>query len=330
MGRGNTVSDSQSFAAGYQNTVSGKTASARGQGNNVSGQAAHAEGYNNGVHAQCAHAEGQSNQATGQDSHAEGYRNTASAFGAHVEGQDNSAAGSVSHVEGYKNRANHTCHHVFGKYNSPDPSENAETTYGDYIEIVGNGTADDARSNARTLDWDGNEVLAGKLTMGAGPTGDMDAATKKYVDDNIPAVPEAATNAPEDLGTAAVGSSAKYAKEDHVHKMPSASDVGAAAKSWTQCSGSSTSASQTITYPAEATELLIKAKSSNSNAPAYFCNVPVAAVSDVSIIQIGGYYYSSSDFGIANVNHDATNRTIAFRNLRYAGTTGGTVTVYWR
>jgi hypothetical protein len=41
---------------------------------------------------------------------------------------------------------------------------------GDYVEIVGNGTADNARSNARTLDWSGNEVLAGSLTVGSAPT----------------------------------------------------------------------------------------------------------------------------------------------------------------
>ena len=40
-------------------------------------------------------------------------------------------------------------------------------------------------------------------------------------------VPEAATATPSDLGTAAVGNSAKYARENHVHKMPNASDVGA-------------------------------------------------------------------------------------------------------
>lgn len=43
-------------------------------------------------------------------------------------------------------------------------------------------------------------------------------------------IPDAATATPSDLGTAAVGSSAKYAKEDHVHKMPTASDVGAYVK----------------------------------------------------------------------------------------------------
>lgn len=47
----------------------------------------------------------------------------------------------------------------------------------------------------------------------------------------IPTVPSAATATPSDLGTAAVGSSAKYAREDHVHTKPtySASDVGAVA-----------------------------------------------------------------------------------------------------
>lgn len=45
----------------------------------------------------------------------------------------------------------------------------------------------------------------------------------KQVKDSIPA---AATATPSDLGTAAVGSSAKYAKEDHVHKKPTAAELG--------------------------------------------------------------------------------------------------------
>lgn len=41
--------------------------------------------------------------------------------------------------------------------------------------------------------------------------------------------PAAATSAPSDLGAAARGTSDKYARQDHVHKMPSAADVGAVA-----------------------------------------------------------------------------------------------------
>lgn len=42
-------------------------------------------------------------------------------------------------------------------------------------------------------------------------------------------VPSAATATPAALGTAAVGTSSKYAKEDHVHAMPTAANVGAIA-----------------------------------------------------------------------------------------------------
>lgn len=47
-------------------------------------------------------------------------------------------------------------------------------------------------------------------------------------------IPLPAVNTPEDLGTAAVGSSSRYALEDHVHNMPSASDVGAVSTSEVQ------------------------------------------------------------------------------------------------
>ena len=58
----------------------------------------------------------------------------------------------------------------------------------------------------------------------------------------IPTVPSAATANPENLGTKAVGTSTKYAREDHVHQMPSASDVGAVA------APSSPSAGDVLTY----------------------------------------------------------------------------------
>lgn len=40
-----------------------------------------------------------------------------------------------------------------------------------YAEIVGNGLDDSNRSNARTLDWQGNEYLSGGLTLGDGSKG---------------------------------------------------------------------------------------------------------------------------------------------------------------
>lgn len=63
--------------------------------------------------------------------------------GSHIEGLETIAAGDYSHVQ--------------GKYNEID-------TEGKYAHIVGNGTGEDNRSNAHTLDWEGNAWYAGKVT----------------------------------------------------------------------------------------------------------------------------------------------------------------------
>lgn len=44
-----------------------------------------------------------------------------------------------------------------GRYNLIDDNDT-------YAHIVGNGTAENARSNAHTLDWDGNAWYAGSLS----------------------------------------------------------------------------------------------------------------------------------------------------------------------
>lgn len=70
------------------------------------------------------------------------------------------------------------CELVFGSYNThyaPSGGHIPPNDAGPYVEEVGNGSDADHRSNARTLDWNGNETLAGKLTLGALPSADMDA-----------------------------------------------------------------------------------------------------------------------------------------------------------
>lgn len=188
FGRNNNVSASFSFASGYGNVVqkvqnsNSQCAAAIGDGNIVDGYTAFAEGYYNQALKQCAHAEGQSTIANANQAHSEGYGTTASGYNAHAENDRTIASGVDSHAEGLGTIANHQCQHVFGRRNIPDPSAEASSTYGNYVEIVGNGQNENELSNARTLDWDGNEVLAGKLTLGAGPSADMDAATKQYAD----------------------------------------------------------------------------------------------------------------------------------------------------
>jgi len=108
------------------------------------------------------------NVASGSYSHAEGESTTASGDSSHAEGNSTTASGRTAHSEGIYTIANHKSQHVFGEYNVADPSNAATSVRGNYIEIVGNGTDTSARSNARTLDWSGNETLAGSITLGKG------------------------------------------------------------------------------------------------------------------------------------------------------------------
>lgn len=134
-----------------------------------------------------------SNEATGDYSHAEGNDTIASGDASHAEGFWTEAKGSYTHVEGFRTLAKDNCshaegagtiarafQHVQGKYNIEDTMT--------FAHIVGNGNDMDDRSNAHTLDWDGNAWYAGKVSAGtpespADPTEDNDLVTKKYVDE---------------------------------------------------------------------------------------------------------------------------------------------------
>ena len=151
-------------------TTLGTKATAEGEYNTASGNRSHAEGYYS--------------SASGAASHAENYHTTASGSYTHAEGYYTTASGNYSHAEGYYTTAQRKSQHVFGEYNILDTA-GSTTTRGTYVEIVGNGSSTSNRNNARTLDWSGNETLAGKLTLGADPTANMEAATKQYVDNKV-------------------------------------------------------------------------------------------------------------------------------------------------
>lgn len=175
-------------AEGYSTAASGDASHAEGEFTTASEANAHAEGYYTTASNYGSHAEGEYTTAGGESSHAEGYHTTASGDYSHATGWYTTASGYTSHAEGYQTTANHKSQHVFGEYNVLDTSTYPSTARGTYVEIVGKGTSNSARSNARTLDWNGNETLAGKLTLGAAPTANMDAATKQYVDNAMTVV----------------------------------------------------------------------------------------------------------------------------------------------
>lgn len=124
--------------------------------------------------------------ANGANSTAEGLSTTAGGVASHSEGQGSRASGSNSHAEGNYTIANHRSQHVFGEYNIFDDSGQPATNRGNFVEIVGNGN-DTTRSNARTLDWNGNEVLAGNLTLGMGS--DAKTLTKEKLGSILSPIP---------------------------------------------------------------------------------------------------------------------------------------------
>lgn len=198
---GSTVGEG-SFAFGSDVTAEGNTS--------------HAEGTHTIAYGVNSHAEGEYTQATGPNSHAEGDLTYAQAACTHAEGCESSASGQYSHAEGYGTTADRKSQHVSGEYNVRD-SSGTPFSRGAYAEIVGNGTASNARSNARALDWSGNERLNGTLYVGcnADSTGGTEVATKddipgtvsKTYDGLCPALPNETTTT-------------KYLRQDGTWQVP--------------------------------------------------------------------------------------------------------------
>lgn len=186
-----------STAEGGQTAASGKYSHAENEKTTASGRSAHAEGYNSTASGSYSHAENDST-ASGLYAHSEGYRTTASGRYSHSEGIDAIASGESSHAEGAATTASGIHSHAqgfgtiaaaqnqtaIGKFNIKDNLQ-------EFAEIVGNGTDDNNRSNARTLDWNGNETLAGGLTLGSPLTianGGTGATTAEGARSNLLAV----------------------------------------------------------------------------------------------------------------------------------------------
>ena len=145
-----------SHAEGSYTTASGSNSHAEGIYTTASGDYSHAEGLLTTASGDNSHAEGYITTASSNYSHAEGSHTTASGSNSHAEGDITTASGDYSHAEGYNTTASSSYQHVQGKFNIEDT-----TTYAD---IIGNGSSNTNRSNAATVDWNGNAWYAGAVT----------------------------------------------------------------------------------------------------------------------------------------------------------------------
>ena len=191
-----------SYAEGRNTQATGYCAHSEGMDTIASAHYAHAEGYGTQALWNYSHAEGNNTTAESLAAHAEGHNTTVRGWGAHAEGFSNQkydnypelatiASGDGSHAEGYCTKAIGDYSHsqnaytiaakegqtALGTCNIEDTSTTTThpsggTEYGQYAVIVGNGTTRNARSNALTIDRQGNimaQGMAGQIIMYAGP-----------------------------------------------------------------------------------------------------------------------------------------------------------------
>ena len=142
-------------------TAIGTSSHAEGGLTTASGEGSHAEGYLTTASGYHSHAEGGETTASGYHSHAEGWKTTASNHFSHAEGNQATASGISSHAAGFNTIAGYTSQTVVGQCND---------NQSDTLFEVGNGTADDARSNAFQVHSNGNVALGGALTDMSGNT----------------------------------------------------------------------------------------------------------------------------------------------------------------
>ena len=113
---------------------------------------------------------GNDSGAQGQSSYAEGQNNMAYGVAAHAEGSNTKAFANYSHTNGQGTIARGIAQTVIGTYNEED--NNA-------LFIIGNGTADNSRSNALMVTRDGRVVIPNSSNI------DNYLVTKQYVDNQI-------------------------------------------------------------------------------------------------------------------------------------------------
>lgn len=199
-----SATDMAAHSEGLATHATASAAHSEGVSTTASGPDSHSEGAGTVASGFCAHSEGSGTLAAGTNSHAEGGGSKAYGPISHAEGCGTIAAGESSHVFGKYNVSDElsddiqewvanthyyeddlvkrtvtetvdevttttvTGYKCYVENTDPEFTVSHWVEYSKmkYVEIVGNGTDTNACSNARALDWEGNEYLAGDLYVG--------------------------------------------------------------------------------------------------------------------------------------------------------------------
>ena len=214
-GSGTRASGANSHAEGGSSLASAQNAHAEGGATTASHSGAHAEGASSLACGSPSHAEGAGTIASGSCAHAEGLSSVASGTNSHAEGYNTIAIGANEHTSGIYNIADsasawiaETSYEVGDLISIEQPftdgsgesrtrtviyrckTANSDSDftvskweeYGQYLFVIGNGTSNNARSNAASIDWDGNERLKGDLYVGCNADGSGGAKAATLTD----------------------------------------------------------------------------------------------------------------------------------------------------
>lgn len=172
------LSQAKEYADNSVNSLNIKGGEGEGSVQQTSGNASGANstslGHSTIASGSASHAEGEGALAVGNYTHAEGYQTQAVGVGSHAEGGSTYAQGEYSHAEGYEVIANGNYEHAQGKYNVIQSGDSVNR----YADVVGNGTDANNRSNAYTLDWEGNAWFAGDIKTGGTSYDDAESLIK--------------------------------------------------------------------------------------------------------------------------------------------------------
>lgn len=175
-----TASGAGCHAEGSGTKASNTAAHSEGLGTVASGHSTHAEGYRTTASNSAAHSEGYKTIASGEGSHAEGIECIASANSTHAEGGETEASGNCSHAQNYKTKAigidstaaglgtlaKGAVETVIGMYNSPPENYDSNNRkWENPVFTIGNGSSDDERSNAFTVNWLGDVEMYMYVTI---------------------------------------------------------------------------------------------------------------------------------------------------------------------
>ncbi len=169
-----TVAHSAGHSEGVKCEARGYASHAEGEETLASKPQAHAEGVKTQANGQASHADGMYGKANGKAARVSGYGCIANGDYSEAGGVNTEANGEHSRANGYGCKANGKGSCAVGRYTAANGEYsnvrgklNEVDNDNKYAEIVGNGDAS-KRSNAYTLDWNGNAWYSGEVEDGKG------------------------------------------------------------------------------------------------------------------------------------------------------------------